>query len=144
VVDKEGKPVEVTARLGVVPACGGFPGNDDLTRRLYAHRRGGKNHATLRPSDNAGDGLRLAQSVGAASMLPCTRRRPGRPCRWYRKPTGALYRFRISTSAVSPATSASVGVAAASPTSPSQYHVYVPELIEACRDDCHYRGMDHV
>jgi FAD binding domain len=64
VVDKEGKPVEPTARLGVVLACGGFPGNDDLTRRLYAHRRAGKNHATLPPSGNAGDGLRLTQSVG--------------------------------------------------------------------------------
>jgi hypothetical protein len=39
VIDKEGKPVEVTARLGVVLARGGFPGNDDLTRRLYADRR---------------------------------------------------------------------------------------------------------
>lgn len=119
VVDREGKPIAVTARLGVVLACGGFPGNDALTRRLYPHRRAGKRHATLPPLDNAGDGLRLARSVGGRSMRPCTSRRPGHPYRCCRKPTAALFRFRIFTSAASPAISASIGVAAGSSTTPN-------------------------
>ena len=119
VIDKEGKPVEVTARLGVVLARGGFPGNDDLTRRLYAHRRAGKNHATLPPCGNASDGLRLAQSVGGRLRDAVHQPAAWTPVSLVPQPDGALYRFRISTSAVSPATSALIGVVVASPTSPN-------------------------
>ena len=35
----------VHARRGVVLACGGFPGNDELKRRVYGHVAAGKSHA---------------------------------------------------------------------------------------------------
>ena len=64
VVEREGKHQKVNVRCGVVLACGGFPANDELKRRVYPHVAAGKNHVSLAPSGNGGDGLRLAQSVG--------------------------------------------------------------------------------
>ncbi|MCL4768365.1 MAG: FAD-dependent oxidoreductase [Hyphomicrobiaceae bacterium] len=55
----------INVRRAVVLACGGF--SHDLARReaLFAHARRGP-HSSLPPSSNTGDGLRLAQSVGAS------------------------------------------------------------------------------
>ena len=64
VVERDGQRVSVRARRGVVLACGGFPANQDLKRRVYGHLAAGKNHLLLPPPGNAGDGLRLAQACG--------------------------------------------------------------------------------
>lgn len=134
VIDKEGKPVEVTARLGVVLARGGFPGNDDLTRRLYAHWRAGKNHATLPRAAMPAKACGSPNPSAAGSMMPWTSRRHGRRCRWCRNPTGALYRFRFYERGKPGYISVDRRGRRFANESKS-YHVYVPELIEACRDD---------
>ncbi|OWJ73505.1 3-oxosteroid 1-dehydrogenase [Haematobacter massiliensis] len=56
----------ITARKGVVLACGGYA--HDLARRThsYAHLRGGKTHHSPVPVDNTGDGIRLGEEVGGA------------------------------------------------------------------------------
>jgi succinate dehydrogenase/fumarate reductase flavoprotein subunit len=68
----------VTARRGVVLACGGFPQDAQRTRRLFAHRE----HFSPAPAGNTGDGLRLAQAAGgrldeslphAAAWVPVSR-----------------------------------------------------------------------
>lgn len=64
IVEREGTRVRVTARRGVVLACGGFPADDALTRQVYPHRSQGKNHQRLPPPGNTGDGLRVASEVG--------------------------------------------------------------------------------
>ena len=64
VVERDGSRVRVTARRGVVLACGGFPGDKALKARVYGHVAAGKEHVELPPPGNAGDGLRLAQSAG--------------------------------------------------------------------------------
>jgi FAD binding domain len=66
VVERDGKRLEIKVRRGVVLACGGFPANDELKRRVYAHVAAAKSHLSLAPSGNTGDGLRLAQSVGGS------------------------------------------------------------------------------
>jgi succinate dehydrogenase/fumarate reductase flavoprotein subunit len=119
IVLKGHQRVAISARRGVVLACGGFPSNDALTRRHYAHRAAGKNHATLPPAGNVGDGLRLACRWAAGSTSGCARRRPGHRYRWCRSGTTASFRFRTSTSVASPATSASIGAERALPTSRS-------------------------
>jgi len=65
-VQLEGCLVHYRARCGVVLACGGFPGAQDLRERFYPHVQQGRTHHTLAPTSNTGDGLRLAQAVGAA------------------------------------------------------------------------------
>src|SRR5262249_6069130 len=64
VVERQGRRIMVMARRGVVLATGGFPANDEITRRLYGHRAVGKNHALLPPASNSGDGARIAATVG--------------------------------------------------------------------------------
>ncbi len=64
VVEKDGRRVTVKTRRGVVLASGGFPRDKDRTGHVYKHLAAGKNHVTLPPPGNTGDGLRLAQSVG--------------------------------------------------------------------------------
>jgi succinate dehydrogenase/fumarate reductase flavoprotein subunit len=63
-VERDGKPVRVTARRGVILACGGFP--HDLGRRsaLFPHAPSGREHWSPGPSGNTGDGLRLAETAG--------------------------------------------------------------------------------
>jgi succinate dehydrogenase/fumarate reductase flavoprotein subunit len=57
--------VRVTARRGVVLACGGFPQDRDRRRRLFPHAPTGAEHWSPAPPGNTGDGLRLAESIGA-------------------------------------------------------------------------------
>lgn len=64
--ERAGKAFELTARRGVVLACGGFPADHGRTARLYPHVAAGKKHYTLAPAANTGDGVALAERAGAA------------------------------------------------------------------------------
>lgn len=60
------RTVRYRARCGVVLACGGFPGNSERRARFYPHVHQGRAHHTLAPATNTGDGLAMAEEVGAA------------------------------------------------------------------------------
>jgi succinate dehydrogenase/fumarate reductase flavoprotein subunit len=64
-VEREGKTVQVNARVGVVLACGGFPHDVQRRAALFPHAPTGKEHFTPSPAGNTGDGLRMAEAVGA-------------------------------------------------------------------------------
>ncbi len=55
----------ITARRGVVLACGGFAHDLARIRRAYPHLRSGGEHVSPVPEDNTGDGIALAEQVGA-------------------------------------------------------------------------------
>lgn len=135
VVEKEGRRRTVSTRLGVVLACGGFPGNDELTRGLYAHRRAGKNHATLPPRGNAGDGLRLAQSVGGRLNAAMHQPAAWAPVSLVPQPDGSLIPFPHFYERGKPGYISVDRRGRRFVNESKSYHVYVPELIEACRDD---------
>lgn len=59
---RDGKPVSVLARHGVIVATGGFPWNESLRRALYPQPTG---LWSMSPQDNQGDGITLALQVGA-------------------------------------------------------------------------------
>ncbi|RFP78823.1 FAD-dependent oxidoreductase [Hydrogenophaga borbori] len=63
-VEREGRPVRVLARRGVVLAAGGFPYDVERRRQLFPHAPTGREHFSPSPSTNTGDGLRLAEAVG--------------------------------------------------------------------------------
>ncbi|MEO5764365.1 MAG: FAD-dependent oxidoreductase [Casimicrobiaceae bacterium] len=65
IVTAEGR-VRVVTRRAVVLACGGFPHDVARRRALFAHERSGREHGSAAPPPNTGDGLRLAESAGAA------------------------------------------------------------------------------
>jgi succinate dehydrogenase/fumarate reductase flavoprotein subunit len=65
VVEREGRRVRVTAQRGVVLACGGFPHDVARRKELFPHAPTGNEHYSPGPTGNTGDGLRLAETVGA-------------------------------------------------------------------------------
>lgn len=64
VIERQGKQIRVSARRGVVLACGGFPHDIDRRKALFPHAPTGKEHYSPGPSGNTGDGLRLGESAG--------------------------------------------------------------------------------
>ena len=62
-------PRRVKARRGVVLACGGFP--QDVARRkaLYKHPSAEGEHVSAASPGNTGDGLRMAEAIGAATLM---------------------------------------------------------------------------
>lgn len=59
----------VRARRGVVLACGGYPHDVKRITRAYPHLQRGGEHLSPTPVDNTGDGLKLAEGVGAKVEL---------------------------------------------------------------------------
>lgn len=66
VIKSEGGTIRIVARRGVVLAAGGFPQDKRRRQKLFAHERIGVGHLSPAPASNTGDGLRLAEGVGAA------------------------------------------------------------------------------
>jgi succinate dehydrogenase/fumarate reductase flavoprotein subunit len=64
VIEREGRPVRVLARRGVVLACGGFPYDIDRRRELFPHAPTGAEHLSPSPAANTGDGLRMGEAAG--------------------------------------------------------------------------------
>ena len=62
-------PRRVIAKRAVVLACGGFP--QDVARRkgLYKHPSAEGEHVSAASPGNTGDGLRLAEDIGAATLM---------------------------------------------------------------------------
>jgi succinate dehydrogenase/fumarate reductase flavoprotein subunit len=135
IVEREGKRVQVTARRGVVLACGGFPGSDALTRRVYAHRAAGKNHATLPPRGNAGDGLRLAQSVGGRLHDAVHEPAAWAPVSLVLQPDGSIIPFPHFYERGKPGYISVDRRGRRFVNEAKSYHVFIPKLIETCRDD---------
>ena len=64
VLNVAGKATPVSARLGVVLACGGFPQDHRRQATIYPHVARGSVHVSPAPAGNTGDGLALAESQG--------------------------------------------------------------------------------
>jgi succinate dehydrogenase/fumarate reductase flavoprotein subunit len=58
--------IKVTARRGVVLACGGFPHDPTRLAEMVPHSPTGREHFSAAPRTNTGDGLRLGETAGAA------------------------------------------------------------------------------
>ncbi len=130
----EGKTT-IRARAGVVLACGGYPGDDTLKKRVLPHLAAGKNQTTLTGSYNTGDAWRIAQTVGVDVIEDQISSVAWTPVSLVPQPDGSRLPFphfndrgkagyicvdrrgrRFCSEAIS-------------------YHDFVPRMIEACRDD---------
>ncbi len=65
----EGGDREIRARRGVVLACGGFPQDVQRIAKAYPHLQSGGEHLSPTPVANTGDGVRMAEAVGADAAL---------------------------------------------------------------------------
>ncbi|BEP95299.1 FAD-dependent oxidoreductase [Acidovorax sp. A79] len=83
-VQTPGGQVRISARRGVVLACGGYPHDVARITQRYPHLARGGEHLSPVPAENTGDGLRLAaqvggqvderfDGVGAAAWMPVSR-----------------------------------------------------------------------
>src|SRR6266481_8784387 len=59
----------ITARRAVVMACGGFPHDRERISRVYPHLARGGEHFSPTPEGNTGDGVRMAENVGASCEI---------------------------------------------------------------------------
>jgi succinate dehydrogenase/fumarate reductase flavoprotein subunit len=59
----------ITARRAVVMACGGFPHDRERISRAYPHLARGGEHFSPTPEGNTGDGVRMAEDVGASCEI---------------------------------------------------------------------------
>ncbi|KUM35316.1 FAD-dependent oxidoreductase [Arthrobacter sp. EpRS71] len=57
--------VQINASRGVVLATGGFPNDVQRRKELFPKTPTGREHWTLSPAETTGDGINLAQAVGA-------------------------------------------------------------------------------
>jgi succinate dehydrogenase/fumarate reductase flavoprotein subunit len=64
IIERDSKRVRVTARRGVVLACGGFPHDVERRKAMFPHAPTGAEHFSPGPPGNTGDGLRLAEAAG--------------------------------------------------------------------------------
>jgi succinate dehydrogenase/fumarate reductase flavoprotein subunit len=64
IIERDGKRVRVTAKRGVVLACGGFPHDVERRKAMFPHAPTGAEHFSPGPTGNTGDGLRLAEAAG--------------------------------------------------------------------------------
>ena len=60
----DGNTVHITAKRGVVLACGGFSHDVARIKQAYPHLQRGGEHLSPVPTGNTGDGARMAEQVG--------------------------------------------------------------------------------
>jgi succinate dehydrogenase/fumarate reductase flavoprotein subunit len=135
VLDRGGKPVEVHATRGVVLASGGFPASEDMKERYYPHLRAGKNHHSLPPQGNNGDGIRLGREAGGAFSPDA-----GKPAAW--TPVSVVPRakgqgepFPHFIDRGKPGVIAVDRRGARFVNEANSYHDFVLAMFEACRDE---------
>jgi succinate dehydrogenase/fumarate reductase flavoprotein subunit len=64
VIERDGRTIRVTAKRGVILACGGFPHDVARRKAMFPHAPDGTQHFSPGPIGNTGDGLRLAETAG--------------------------------------------------------------------------------
>ncbi len=135
IVKREGQPVRVTARRGVVLACGGFPADGELKRKVYGHLASGKNHQLLPPPGNAGDGIRLAQSAGGIFHGDVHEPAAWAPVSLVPQKDGSAVPFPHFFDRGKPGYISVDRRGKRFINEAQSYHVYVPAMVEACRND---------
>jgi succinate dehydrogenase/fumarate reductase flavoprotein subunit len=131
----------IRARGGVVLAGGGFPGSDTLRKQYFGHVAAGKNHRTITPAANSGDGLRAATAIGATVVEQQISPAAWTPMSLVPQPDGSTLPFphfndRGKAGYIAVDTRGKRFCSEA-----LSYHDFVPKMVEACRTDdevsCH-------
>jgi succinate dehydrogenase/fumarate reductase flavoprotein subunit len=66
VCEESGREIAVVARRGVILAAGGFPHDVARRKERFSHAPSGQEHLSPAPAENTGDGIRMAEAIGAA------------------------------------------------------------------------------
>jgi succinate dehydrogenase/fumarate reductase flavoprotein subunit len=134
-VMRDGRETTITAKRGVILACGGFPGDDALKKRLYPHVAAGTKHHSLPPATNSGDGIRVAEGAGAAFNADVHHAAAWTPVSFVPQPDGTTQPFPHFIDRGKPGYMAVDRRGRRFVNEAKSYHVFVPAMIEACRGD---------
>jgi succinate dehydrogenase/fumarate reductase flavoprotein subunit len=135
VVERDGKLVRVTAKRGVVLACGGFPHDVERRKQLFPHAPTGKEHFSPSPESNTGDGLKLAESVGGRVDATIPHAAAWVPTSVTRRPDGSTGVMPHFIDRAKP------GVIAVTPKGQrftnegNSYHDFVQAMVKACEGE---------
>ncbi len=135
IIERDGRRTPIAARRGVVLACGGFPINDELKSRLYPHVAAGKGHVSLPPPGNTGDGQRLARSVGGILHEEVHHSAAWTPVSLVPRADGSIIPFPHFFDRGKPGYISVDRRSRRFVNEAKSYHVFVPAMIEACRND---------
>ena len=135
IVRRDGTEIEVTARRGVVLACGGFPRDGDMRLEHYRHVAAGKNHVPLAPSGNTGDGIRAARGVGAAFTAEYSQPAAWTPVSLVPQPDGMAIPYPHFIDRCKPGYIAVDRRGRRFANEADSYHDFMPRLFDACRED---------
>lgn len=89
-VERDGKPLTLRVRRGVVLAAGGFSQNPEMRAQHIPYA---EHHISLMPPGNTGDGLRAAVAVGAAMDSGNTQNAAWTVISLYPQPDGSVRRW---------------------------------------------------
>ncbi|GGB94873.1 FAD-binding dehydrogenase [Marinobacterium zhoushanense] len=90
---KDGTPLTIDIKGGVVLACGGFPHDKKRIKALLPHCPTGTEHYSAAPKTNTGDGLRLGEAVGAWINTGLKAGAAYAPVSLVRRPNGEIAHF---------------------------------------------------
>lgn len=133
VVNRDGVRTRVVARRGVVLGAGGFPANAALQKLHYHHVREGRNHQTLAPAENTGDGIKLGQSAGVKFDTDVLHSAAWTPMSLVPQPDGSSVPFPHFIDRCKPGYIAVNRRGKRFVNEAISYHDFVPALIEASK-----------
>jgi succinate dehydrogenase/fumarate reductase flavoprotein subunit len=133
IIEREGKRVTVRARRGVVLACGGFPHDIARRKQLFPHAPSGTEHHTPSPTANTGDGLRLAESVGAHVDPTIPHAAAWVPTSVTRRPDGSAGVMPHFIDRAKPGVIAVTREGRRFTNEGNSYHDFVQAMVAACR-----------
>ncbi len=133
IVQRNGKREEVSAKRGVVLACGGFPASDELKQRYYGHVRDGRQHRSAPPPGNRGDGIRLGQTAGGAMAEDVAYAAAWVPVSLVPQPGGATLPFPHFYERGKPGYICVDAGGQRFTNESASYHDFVPAMVEASR-----------
>ena len=135
VVENEGAQIRVSARVGVVLACGGFPHDVERRKQLFAHAPTGKEHYTPSPKANTGDGLRMAEAVGGFVDPTIPHAAAWVPTSVTRRPDGSSGVMPHFIDRAKPGVIAVTRHGKRFANEANSYHDFVQDLVKATRGD---------
>ena len=134
-VKRDGNDIEVHAKRGVVLACGGFPRNDQMRAKYFAHVGAGKNHQPLAPEGNTGDGIRMAMEAGAKFNADAAHPAAWTPVSLVPQADGSSIPYPHFIDRCKPGYIAVDRRGERFANEADSYHDFIPLLLERCRQD---------
>lgn len=146
IVEHAGKRIKVAAARGVVLATGGFPQNVELRKRFFSHAPTGKEHWSLAPDENTGDGLMLGEGAGGSLLTDLPNAAAWAPVSLVRRKNGEYGAFPHGLDRGKPGVIAVTRRGQRFTNEGDSYHDFVQAMIRSCEgksEICAFLIADH-